>query len=231
MKYTLLCIFLLIGVKLFAQVSSNGSQNMLIGINGSPLTIGAGNNVEGSPYYSSDYCNANIISSDGRFFNNVKSKINLQNNTLVYLSVNDEEMIASLDLLRIEFIGSCLKNDKPIIFKSGFPNIDLQTSRTLYQQLDSGNFILLKSYNVLISKAQSNGLNPTAPNLIYQKSETFYAFKKESGIIKLSRNIEDILNLLKDKRSQLEIFISSNKLKPKKEDDLIKIFNYYNQIN
>jgi len=48
---------------------------------------------------------------------------------------------------------------------------------------------------------------------------------------RISKNNESIIEALSDKKSLVQEYVEKNKLKCRKEEDLVKVFNYYNSIN
>ncbi|MGC9342832.1 MAG: hypothetical protein ACP5E3_09035, partial [Bacteroidales bacterium] len=62
------------------------------------------------------------------------------------------------------------------------------------------------------------------------KSSLYYKPEPGSAAFKLQKNRRKILNIFKDKKEEISLFMKQNDLNVSNEEDLIKIFNYYNQI-
>jgi len=60
-------------------------------------------------------------------------------------------------------------------------------------------------------------------------SETYYISINNSPAVKILTN-KKLVEVLADKRKQIETFISKQKLSAKKSDDLKKIISYYNSL-
>ena len=214
-----------------AQSGSN-SLAMLQDLNGSPLRVGNTKSVEGSPFFKSSFCEANLITGDGAKYVNVRTKLNLQNNIVIYTKsdLDDNEFTPTVQIKQIQFIG-CSDSKGVAIFQSGFPPISKQDESAFYQVLDSGKTKLLKYFQIDETQNAVNGLNPGAPSILLLKVEFYFVFNPLKGIQKIAKSNDDVLNYFSDKKPIIETFITTNKLKCKREEDLIKVFNYYNSLN
>ena len=63
----------------------------------------------------------------------------------------------------------------------------------------------------------------------FKDSEKYY-YKKDRVLLPLSTKKKDLLKRLSDKENELKIYIKSKKIDLKKEEDLIKLFNYYDSL-
>ena len=187
MKYLLLSLCLITSFQqlLFSQSTSN-SLALLQDLNGSPLKLGNARNVEGSPFFKSSYCEANLITQEGKTFSKVRTKLNLQNNTVIYTlsDLDENEFSPTVQIKQIHFIG-CADNKGVAVFESGFPPIGKQDESAFYQVLDPGNTKLLKYIQIDETQNAANGLNPGAPSIQLQKVEYYFAFNSVKGIQKL----------------------------------------------
>jgi hypothetical protein len=216
---------------MYSQSISN-SLAMLQDLNGSPLKLGNARNVDGNPFFKTNFCEANLITGDGKMFSKVRTKLNLQNNIVIYTKseLDENEFSPTVQIKQIQFIG-CADSKGVPVFESGFPPIGNQDESVFYQVLDAGNTKLLKYFQIDETQNAANGLNPGAPAIQLQKVEFYFAFNSLKGIQKLSNSTSAILQYFSDKKLLIETFITTNKLKCKKEDELIKVFNYYNSLN
>lgn len=193
--------------------------------NGKPLFSRNYLNSEGSPDFSTEYCTATLTTND-KTYSGVKVKLNLLDNQVLFMDDNTEK-IASIPVNKIEFT-SCPNLKTPVVFRSGYAAIDEQKQSTFYQVLDSGKAGLLKYYK--ITYRDERPYNSAVTTRIFNREEFYYASKPDKTISKLKKSSEDVVNVLADKKALVQAFIDQNKLKCKKEEDLVKVFNYYNSI-
>lgn len=229
MRFVLIFLFVSIFYKVNSQVVANVREIVITDGSGSPLKLKGGNNIEGSPYYKAEYCSANILSTDYQLYKNVSIKLNLEDNKVVFLSSAGEEMVGSFDIKRIDF-NDCMDKGKKIIFESGFPSTGVQGQNSLYQVLDSGKVRLLKYIQVVQEVNKVTGLSPGLAGLTYGKIESYYIFSESKGILKLTKNADGVTSLLSDKQKEVTEFITTNKLKFRKEDDFIRVIAFYNSL-
>ncbi|MDB5210912.1 MAG: hypothetical protein JWQ30_1739 [Sediminibacterium sp.] len=207
------------------------AQNNLSEMNGSPLRVNGKNDVEGSPYFKSDFCSATLYGSESQIFKGIRSKLNLQNNMISYVKENEEdkEYTPGFQVKKIEFTG-CNDKNGIAVFKLGFPAIGAQSENSYYQVLDSGKAMLLKYQNIIETVNAVNGLTPGGGTTVLQKVESFYIYSPSKGMIKVAKANDDVLKVLADKRTELDGYLSTNHIKVKKEDDLLKVVQYYNTL-
>ncbi|WP_315821655.1 hypothetical protein [Paraflavitalea speifideaquila] len=81
------------------------SNPFLNDANGRPMYMQTSYRSEGSPYYHEQYSLAEITSVAGKVYSNVNVKINIQTNEVLYMSADGKEMITTMPVKRIRFIG------------------------------------------------------------------------------------------------------------------------------
>ena len=155
----------------------------------------------------------------------------MQKNIVIYTNseLDENEFSPTVQIKQIQFIGG--SDSKGVaVFESGFPPIGKQDESVFYQVLDSGKIKLLKYFQIDETQNTANGLNPGAPSILLQKIEFYFVYNSLLGIQKLSKSTDDVLHFFSDKKFLIETFMTTNKLKCKREEDLIKVFNYYNSL-
>ncbi|SJZ80946.1 hypothetical protein [Sediminibacterium ginsengisoli] len=210
------------------QTSTPSNTSLLVEANGSPHKAKPRANVDGTPYYNDDYCSATLYGADGKPYAAIPARLNLQEN-LVIFKRGDAELTPSFMVKKIEF-GQCDGKKSNAVFESGFPAIGVQNEGSFYQVLDDGKTKFLKYIQIVETATQNNGLNPSAATLTLQRNETFYVYSPAKGMVKVGKSADDLLNALADRRDQVASYISSNKFKLKKEDEMVKVINFYNTL-
>jgi hypothetical protein len=206
----------------------SNAQQFMNDANGRPMYMHAEYAVEGSPFFSNDYCTANLKLRKGKTYNGIKVKLNLQENLVIYDAGDGKEMIATSPIEKIEFFN-CNDATKSKVLVTGYPAIDKQDVSGFYILMDSGSVQLLKHISVNYRDTKYYG----DPNMtrVFEQKETYYAYSADKGMMRLSKDNNLVLTVFNNRKQELAKFIAANDLKCKREEDLVKVFAYYNSLN
>jgi hypothetical protein len=183
--------------------------------------------MDGSPFFDTSFCKGSITLPNGKTYVDLRLKINLEQQKIIFNTTDGKAFALSQPVARLEM--SCNDQVKPVVFRSGFSAIDKQHSQTLYQVLDSGKVMLLKYVEIRYKDAKAYGSNDMTRS--YRQLPTYYLWIPGRDLVKAPADESELLNLLQDKRKQLIETIDRNKLKIKKESDLIRLINSYNRLS
>lgn len=192
--------------------------------NGKPFKSVRNFEEEGSPYFSADYVKSNVQLLNGKTYYDIPVKLNLLTGEIIFKTADGQEMMLSNPFQRIEL----QHEGKTYIFRSGFPAIDKQTDLSMYQLLDSGTTLLLKHIAVQYQDKQVY----SSPNIVrtYSKKENHYAWTHSKGLVRIPKKEEDWIAFFDSHQSEMNNFIRKENIKLRKEEGIIKIFQYYNQM-
>lgn len=100
-----------------------------------------------------------------------------------------------------------------------------------YQELVGGKNLLLKKMRVEFRDAVRavNTYTRDYPAR-FENSKPAYFIKTESKLIKISKDEKELIKNFPEKKSEIQSFIKSDKIKLNKEVDLIKLTNFINQL-
>jgi hypothetical protein len=178
-------------------------------------------NWEGNIYFPENYTYANITATNGKVYYDVKVKINLQDNSLLYTDSTDTEFASTMLISKVKF------TDMPDQSKAVFLFINMGDAKGYYQLLDSGKISLLKQRVISYQdKAEYGNTNMTR---IFKQNENYFAYSN-SFLKPIARSTGEVLILFADKKQLLETYTEKEKLKLRKEQDLVKLFHYYNSL-
>ncbi|MBW0177114.1 hypothetical protein [Sediminibacterium sp.] len=198
--------------------------NFLSDANGRPFKSLRNFEEEGSPYFSADYIKSHIQMQNGKTYYNIPIKINQLTGEIIFKTSDDREMLVVNPFQRIElqFEG------KTYVFRSGFPAIDKQNDMSAYQLLDSGTAILLKYTSVQYQDKQAYN----SPNIIrsYSKKENHYIWTSSKGLVRIPKKEEEWAGFFGHHQTEMNNFIRKEHVKLKKEEDIVRMFHYYNQL-
>lgn len=229
-------IFVCILVMLFPFLLFSQGQNLqfmkednsfLNDVNGRPMMLRSEYLIEGSPFFSQEYCTANLKVRNGKYYQGIKAKLNLQENLVIYDAGDGKEMASITPIEKIIFVN-CADPAKNQVFRSGFPPVDGQTVNSFYLVLDSGRVTLLKRIGVNYRDVKYYGSNQTTR--VFEQKEMLYAYQPAKGMIRLAKEETAVLSLLSDQRKAVQAFLTTNDLKCRKETDLVKVVQFYNAL-
>ncbi len=200
------------------------NMHFLNDANGKPFKSVRNFEEEGSPYFSADYVKSNIQLMNGKTYYDIPIKFNQLTGEIVFKTSDGQEMLMSSPFQRIEL----LYEGKPYVFRSGFPAIDKQNDLSVYQLLDSGTAVLLKYTAIQYQDKQTYN----SPNIVrtYTKKETHYAWTPSQGLVRVPKNENEWSGFFGSYQSEMKSFIRKENIKLRKEDDVVRLFQYYNQL-
>ncbi|MES2371731.1 MAG: hypothetical protein V4557_04065 [Bacteroidota bacterium] len=194
---------------------------------GRPIYLRTEYEIEGTPFYADEYCTANLKIKNGKYYTGIKVKLNLQENLLIYIDREGKEMAASTPVEKIEFFN-CSDPAKNKTLVSGFPAIDKQDVSNFYVRLDSGNVSLLKY--IFVNYRDEKKYGSANMTRVFEQKEVYYIYTPGKGIQRLNKDNNAVIKLLGNKKTELEDFIAKNDIKCRKEEELVKVFTFYNSL-
>lgn len=193
---------------------------------GIPWTFDFPFQMDGSPFFDTSFCSGSVQLVNGKTYGGLQLKLNLEQQKIIFTTGEGKAFALSQPVARLEL--GCNDPSKSVVFRSGFGAIDKQNERSLYQVLDSGKVLLLKFVEIRFK--DSKAYNSNDMTRAYRQLPSYYLWIPGKDMIKVTGEENDLLGLLQDKKKELADTIYREKLKTKKEADLIKIVNRYNRL-
>jgi hypothetical protein len=187
------------------------------------------NQIKGSPFWMEDYSIASLYSYDNLMLGKARVKMNFLTNEIYYLDKEGRELVAPREIVSKVVIHPPSDTSKKLtVFRSSPAEIFLN-DKPVYdyvQELNEGDLKLMKLTRRKVGSADS--LFGTMKRYFFTTDEYFFVAYKRSinHVKKLSR--ESILAYV-PASSEFDKWISDNKISFKKEEDIVRFFNYYNQ--
>jgi len=187
--------------------------------------------ITGSPFINDNWVLARVTLSNGKQIGPVSVKLNIESNELHYLDTAGKEMVAKEGSVRkVDCIDYYAKDSTRYVFKSGYPAIDKQDENFYYQVFTEGKIELLaKKFKYL--RTERNDLTGEVSKTFIDGSVVLYV--EAYGLMQPFRPGKDfIASLFEEDKAQLaNAFIDANRINFKKIPDLVKLFNYYNDLH
>lgn len=194
-------------------------DRFMVDANGRILKPSGDFNEEGSPYFSGVFLPGSVTILKGHTYHGLQLKINFHTNEIIFLDDKNNEMVVAQPVERVELVTpNGIK-----VFRTGFMPINKQDGNTFYEVLDSGSVSYLKYTEVSFSERQPY---PNARFVRTYRDKVAYYIAKGNQIENLPKSIEDVPLLFPGKEAKLMELIKKDKLKLKKENDMIELFRY-----
>lgn len=189
------------------------------------------NTVLGSPYLNAEY-----------MFGKVEIENEPTIETLIRYNVyhKELEMIYGGDttaVIRPFLVDHFILNSRRFIYSmfiEGSPDRE-SISADYFEVLSNGNLQLLaKHYTEIETNSYATnygGGGGDGRDYFVHKSTIFYREGDKSAARKLNRKKKRILDLMADRKQDMSVYIKQSKLNLRKNEDLIKLFDHYNNLN
>ena len=184
--------------------------------------------VEGNPFFTENFRSSTIKLVSGLEFNNVTARLDLYKQ-IVQIKLNGDtvKMLLPGNIVEIIFFDTVQSLPCEYKFQAGYPEIDNLNRKNFYQVLSDGDVTLLKSSVKKINKTKNEMSGEVGSQFdIY---EDYYLHVKYE-MKRIKKDKEYILNLLADKRKELEAYIISPKMNFKSLDSIKRLIDYYNSL-
>jgi hypothetical protein len=219
-KLTTAVLFLLFAHSGIAQVNEMGSNTVRNEPGNRYFNYRTQYDNIGSPYFLDEYQEAELTSSEGKVYKNIKVKVDLETNEVLFLNEEGKEMVTTMPVWRVRF------SNKILVSIGGQP---LNTPKApICQVLDTGHCILLKQ--IRVTHADKTEQQKAVITRRFMQAETYYIMLQNGSPQKLSPGKDDLIKGLKDKDVEITAFIDQNKLKCRSEADYSKVVQYYNSL-
>jgi hypothetical protein len=227
MKKFLLSVFVTFNtVILFAQ---NPADAVYVFSGGVLRTMNVQNKkieTEGSCYYNDEWSRGDIELFSGEIIKDYPLKYDMKNKQIDIL-VNDEVKFVTLGA--VKEIKWLLPNGNYEVMKNVSQYKDYSGSGFFSILIDGKVTFMEKTDLMLLESNYNAAMDVGSEKNKYIKKKKFYA-QKDNQLIEIKKTKKSVTKLLSDQKTKIEEYVIQNKLSFKNEIDLIKVFNYYNNI-
>ncbi len=217
-------LFFLVTVEIGFSQGTGGSQIYITDLKGTPVGTSNYADIIGTPFFFDVWNSTKITFSNNAVNNNIQAKVNIYTSEIHYL---DEHKVERVFLKGQIKEVSFFHNGDQYTFKGGPPVNNTCDKNTLYQIVADGDAQLTKCLQKSLIEVKE--YNSAVSQKKFVDSESYYIFVN-SGHFKVKREKDFLLEVFSDKKNAVEEFIDSNKLKLRKDADLIKVVSFYNSL-
>lgn len=191
-------------------------------IDGRPLKVKGYDEVEGSPYLYEDWRKGSVRFTQGSVLSGIELKFVLFGNQLLFKKGGMElEFVEPV----LEFTLNPPGDGKARTFRSRYPSRGDNDEKTFYEVMVDGKFQLLRFITKQV-KEQKAYNEPVKKR--FMDKEIWFVFLPEGTLHLLSRDKSDLRELIPAKAELIEKIIDEQKLKLKKDADLVALFEAIN---
>ena len=182
--------------------------------------------VEGSAFFNADWLKGRVMLVGGKEYGPMQLKLDLLKNELYYQDPSGREMIATSPIERVILIDTI--HNLHYIFMNSFaiPATNPDAEGGWYQLMDNGKASIYKKLSKVITETKPYG-SATTEQIIHTSARYYILYKDQLIRIKKFKDLADILD---DKKTQVQSYITANKLTGKSDEDYNKVVSYYNEL-
>lgn len=175
--------------------------------------------IQGSPFLNKEFIKGELLMSDSTKYIGIPLRYNIYTDEIEYQGPDESEFALG---------------DKTMAIKISFDNhefkyISSSEVKSYLEFVVLGKATLLKKYKVRYVEAEkAKAYEKSMPARFERGTENYY-IEFQDGKISYVPNNKNIASLFPDKKEEIEKYVKAEKLKLKKEDDLIKLINFYNK--
>ncbi len=185
---------------------------------GDALSSGDGYLIKGTIYLHDDMHKGFITLQDGRSAKDVMIRYNLYSHDINYIE-DKVEMILDASAPVHEFGYSYTVDDdtKTVLFRSGFPALGKNSSKTFYQVIVNTDIALLKytSKKILEERTELG-----APQKVIIDTDSWYIYNaSDKTIAEIKKNKSSLLEALPQYAARINAIVDAKKLRLKSDGD------------
>ena len=206
-----------------AQTNSEAGANETAGMDAlevKPIRLPALQEVGGSPFMTTDYQTGSVQIADNKIVSNVPVKFNILNNAIMIQKDGQDLKLESFQAVSYHETGNN-GNLKQVIFKQGYPEIDNQTGKSVYQVLSIGpNVHLLKFLTQKVEDAATLGDYSRREIVTTQQ---LYIYTPGGEIKRIKANKQSVVDALPALSAKIDEVVNANKLNLKNEAGIAEL--------
>lgn len=201
------------------------AQDFLKDAAGRPIISGVYSDVSGSPYLYTDFVKGTIQLADGRSYTNVFLNLDLISQEVLFLKQDNEKMAFKEDVRGVVFEPATGR----ALFKRNFPSSNSSTNKDFFLVLADGKMTLLKKiWKVIWQEKEFN--SATLKKNILDKSAYFIFDAEKNTMVQTKINKKTLSTIFVLHQEAMDKYIKTEKIDPGKDEDLVKLFTYYNSL-
>lgn len=180
--------------------------------------------VEGSPFLTDEFTKGTIYTYQNIRYDDVPLRYNIYNDNMEFQTPDEQIMaIATPEIIEKAAFGEYTFSNIP--YKYGN-----RIKRGFFVPLAEGTVSVYSKYEIkYIEAKEAAAYKDPEPAKFVKYPNLYYLRYKEEAAVKVESK-KDLQDFFPDHQKKVESFIRQNKVKPSKEDRLLKLVEYYNSL-
>lgn len=185
-------------------------------VGGTPMTGQVYMNIKGSPYLLENWEKGNVIMASGQRFEGLELMFDQVANQVLFKDSKGEVKAFNQPIISFTIGEEAQKH----YFAKGIDGV-------FYERLISGKVNLWKKNHKTLIDEKPYGSATVQRNVL---NNTTYYVGELAQLTKIKNDKKSVVQIMSDRASEVEEYIKEQKLNPKNEADLFRIFLYYNGL-
>ena len=181
--------------------------------------------VEGTAFFSDNWMKGSLIMEGGKKYDGLYMKLDLMEDEVHYKDPSGNEFIAD-NRIREIWLTDSITTKKYHFVHSSFIGSGTAAATGWHQLIADGSAMLFKKFRKQIDETKPYGSATTEQRI---STESRY-FILSANVLSPVKSFSTIPDLLSEKKTELQQYISTNKLKGKSDGDYISLVSYYNSL-
>lgn len=184
----------------------------------------AESNIKGSPYLNDEFFFGSIYTYEKQSFSDIPLRYNIYNDDLEFKTpAGQVQALATPDIVELAVFGSTQMVYLPYEIKS-------KPKKGFFIIMVKGKASLYSKPAVMFKEATTPGAykDPEPPKFVRKSDDYYLHFESEEA--KLVGNKKELIAAFPDNKDKIKSFISKNKIKSNKPEDLKELVEYYNSL-
>ena len=180
--------------------------------------------IKGSPFLNDEFVEGSIYTVQKIQYIEVPLRYNIYNDNLEFKTPTEEiQELATPEIVERAVLGEIQMTYSPYLYAN-------KTKKGFFIILEEGKISLYAKPEITYKPATEPAAykEPEPPKFI-KKSDEYY-LRVGTGEAKLISNKKDLIAAFADNQDKIESFISKNKIKTNKPEDLKEVVKYYNSL-
>jgi hypothetical protein len=198
-------------------------------LQGKPYMEQSYTEIDGNPFLINNWADGNIDFVNGKT-GVVKVKYDLVKDVLLFQHKGDSTAMYFVDQVKGFTLTNSFINESsiiPLVFNSGYPAIDIQTTASFYQVIAPGKVQLLRHYRKAIRTDQA--FNSATVTKTFAFTDLYYLYA-DNKISRIKPSQKSILAAMANKSTEIQAYLKTTTVDYKNDAALAKLFNYYNSL-
>jgi hypothetical protein len=202
------------------------TDNMFYAVGGTPVsTTKYVRIISGSPYFNDTWMKGRVMVENEHIYDSLQLKLDMIDQTLSYLNTDGSELIATTAVKAVTLFDAVTGRQYNFAHSS-FLQLPKGAGKGWCQLLVGGS---VKLYKLIVKTIAEN--KPYGSATVEQTiNTTEQYFVVVNNVFTRVKKMKELPELLTDKKTELNTFISSNNLSGRSDADYSSLLTYYNSI-